>query len=57
MSLFLAGVMPRSAHARFYKTAGYCLDDCFPSCENIIWISFKGMYGIYYLSHNKLNFV
>ena len=28
-----------------YKTAGYCLDDCFASCENIIWISFKRMYG------------
>ena len=29
----------------FYKTAGYCLDDCFASCENIVWISFKRMYG------------
>ena len=28
----------------FYKTAGYCLDDCFASCENIVWISFKRMY-------------
>ena len=28
-----------------YKTAGYCLDDCFASCENIVWISFKRMCG------------
>ena len=27
----------------FYKTAGYCLDDCFASCENIVWI--WRMYG------------
>ena len=27
------------------KTAGYCLDECFASCENIVWISFKTMYG------------
>ena len=57
MPLFLARVMPGSAHVHFYKTAGYWLDDCFASCENIIWISFKRMYEIYYLSHNKLNFV
>ena len=42
-----------SAHVHFYKTADYCLDDCLASCENIIWISLKRMYGIYYLSHNK----
>ena len=24
----------------FYKTAGYCLKDCFASRENIVWISF-----------------
>ena len=29
----------------FYKTAGSCRDDCFASCENIVWISFKRMYG------------
>ena len=29
----------------FSKTAGYCLDDCFASCQNIVWISFKRMYG------------
>ena len=29
----------------FYQTAGYCLEDCFASCENIVWISFKRMYG------------
>ena len=28
-----------------HKTAGYHLDDCFASCENIVWISFKRMYG------------
>ena len=28
-----------------YKTVGYCLDDCFASCENIVCISFKRMYG------------
>ena len=28
-----------------YKTARYCLDDCFASGENIVWISFKTMYG------------
>ena len=28
-----------------YKTAGYCLDYCFASCENSVWISFKRMYG------------
>ena len=28
-----------------YKTAGYCLNDCFASCENVVWISFKRMYG------------
>ena len=28
-----------------YKTAGYCFDDCFASCESIVWISFKRMYG------------
>ena len=29
----------------FYKTAGYCLDECFAICENIVWISFKKMCG------------
>ena len=29
----------------FLQTAGYCLDDRFASCENIVGISFKRMYG------------
>ena len=42
--LFLPG-RRRRLLISIYKTAGYCLDDCFASCENIVWISFKRMYG------------
>ena len=44
---FLSGRRRRlkSLLINIYKTAGYCLDDCFASCENIIWISFERMYG------------
>ena len=37
----------KSAHKRGSdKTADYkCLNDCFASCENIIWIAFKTIMG------------
>ena len=27
------------------RLLNYCLNDCFASCGNIVWISFKRMYG------------
>ena len=46
MPFFLPGRQRRlmSLLISIYKTAGYCLDDCFASCENIVWISFKKFY-------------
>ena len=49
---FSLAVLTRSNGIQFFlagKTteineSGYCLD-CFASCENIVWISFKRMYG------------
>ena len=47
MPLFFSGKTTeiKESIISIYKTAGYCLDDCFASCENIIWISFKRMCG------------
>ena len=40
---FLTGSNTISFFCR--ENDGDCLDDCFSSCENIVWISFKTMSG------------
>ena len=44
-AIFLAGKQQRLMSLLISNSVDYCLDDCFASCENIVWISIKRMYG------------
>ena len=50
MPFFLAGktaeIDESAGSCAFYETADYCLDDCFASCENVVWISFKNIWEV-----------